>query len=131
MSLYIALYIWPRHCGSEGKYIYKVLWIELSEENLQYLALFMRRGLVEYLADEAMPSRRRKKLRGDGEAQSMVKRLKKSPKTKKHRRSRKRRAAASHEDTTFTLPRPPLIVVFSMLLVNKYNTYVQIQIATI
>ncbi|CAE7410343.1 unnamed protein product, partial [Symbiodinium microadriaticum] len=77
----------------------RVIWIELLEENFQYMALFMRRGLVEYLADQAVPSRRRKKLRGDDEAgaRSMVKKTKKSPK-KKNRRSRKRKAAASHED---------------------------------
>ncbi|CAE7242174.1 unnamed protein product [Symbiodinium sp. CCMP2592] len=85
-----------------------VIWIELLEENLQYLALFMRRGLVDYLADEGAPSRRRLKLRGEAEKQ-MVKKAKKSPK-KKSRRSRKRKAAASQEDITFTPP-PPLLIL--------------------
>ena len=41
-----------------------VLWLELTPENLDYLALFMRRGLMEHHESDA-PIRRRKKLRGE------------------------------------------------------------------
>ena len=41
-----------------------VLWVELTPENLDYLALFMRRGLFEHQASNP-PLRRRKKLRGE------------------------------------------------------------------
>ncbi|OLP75520.1 hypothetical protein AK812_SmicGene44665 [Symbiodinium microadriaticum] len=67
-----------------------VLWVELTPENLDYLALFMRRGLFEHQASNP-PLRRRKKLRGEE-----VRPIAGSPK-KKNRRGRKRKMPATEE----------------------------------
>ncbi|CAE7300550.1 unnamed protein product, partial [Symbiodinium sp. CCMP2456] len=68
-----------------------VIWVELSSENLDYIGLFMRRGLAEYRESNAQ-SRRRKKLRADADAV-----VKSSPK-RKRRRERKRKAAPVDEE---------------------------------
>ena len=67
------------------------LWVELKEENLDYLRLFMKKGLAEHCVCHPAPERRRKKLRAAVIPASPKKSG--SPK-KKNRGTRKRCAAA-------------------------------------
>ncbi|CAE7684490.1 unnamed protein product [Symbiodinium sp. CCMP2592] len=78
-----------------------VLWMELTPENLDYLGLFMRRGLMEHQESDA-PIRRRKKLRGE-EARPIDAG---SPK-RKSRRGRKRKAPNSEEAAPLQEESPP------------------------
>ncbi|CAE7678449.1 unnamed protein product [Symbiodinium sp. KB8] len=70
-----------------------VLWVELLPENLDYIALYMKKGLADHVETNQQP-RRRKKLRGDADAGRMVH---VSPK-KKNRRGRKRKATHMEEE---------------------------------
>ena len=70
-----------------------VLWIELKAENLEYVALFLRKGLAE-----EQVSRRRKSLRGDLEDDREAIQPKASPKKRKRSHRRRRARADDSED---------------------------------
>ena len=62
-----------------------MLWVELTAENLQYISLFLRKGLAE---DEVL--RRRKSLRRDGDDSVLPIPGKSSPKRRRRAQRRKR-----------------------------------------
>ena len=78
------------------------MWVELTEANMDYLRVYLKKGLQDHTGSEPQ-RRRRKKLQnalGDKHA--------KSPKKKKSRSSRRRMNASPEEHEPAPLPPPPV-----------------------